>query len=283
MQPPDDDRSGFVLITVVWLAGLLALVAASFAGSVRHQTEAAASALAIARAEAVILGALRYVSFRLQTTLAAGRRDEAWNGIAMRCTLPSGEALVVTLQDQAGLVDLNRAELPLLHALTAGVGLEREQAARLAEMIVDYRDRDEITAAGHPESQIHSGSGGAGALKNGPFETIYELDRLPGMQPAILDRLLPWITVHSPQGEIDPSAAPEALITALSRAAPMLLSDNQFIADSPRTRIAIETAPPSRPRQALRAIVLLDEPAPRILLVETVRRSAVPAAGGAIC
>jgi general secretion pathway protein K len=281
--PPENDRSGFVLVTVVWLAGLLALVAATFTGSVRHQTEAAASALAVARAEAVMAGALNYVSYRLQTAVSTSRQVEPWNGVAMRCVLPSGEAVVVRLQDQTGLVDLNLAELPLLQALLAGVGLEGEQAARLAEAIVDYRDGDEITAAGHPESEIHTGMGRGGALKNRAFETIYELDRVPGMPQAVLDVLLPWVTVHSPQGTIDRAAAPQALVIALSRAAPSLVTDDRYIAASPRTRVSIETAPPSRPGQALRAIVSLDGVVPRILLVEPVRRSAPASAQGTLC
>jgi general secretion pathway protein K len=52
-------------------------------------------------------------------------------------------------------------------------------------------------------------------LKHAPFQTITELDQVPGVSPLILRRVSPLVTVHSRSPGVDPKAAPPALFALL--------------------------------------------------------------------
>ena len=82
--------------------------------------------------------------------------------------------------------------------------------------IVDFRDADDDPSPGGAESAAYQAAGLGHGPKNGPFETITELDQVLGMTVTLLNRLRAVVTVHARQPGIDPAHAPRELLVGAS-------------------------------------------------------------------
>jgi general secretion pathway protein K len=169
-------RRGFALLSVLWCVGLLAAVAAVLLRAVHADLAQARTDLALARAQAAADG-----EARLAILKALADPLLPWDGRAR-----GG----VIYQDEGGLVDLNSASPALLTAMLKKIGLPPEKAAA-------------ILAARGPDSAPT------------PFYSVLDLSRVPGIEPGLVRRLKPWLTVHSGQSGLDPKTAPAALAADL--------------------------------------------------------------------
>jgi hypothetical protein len=102
-----------------------------------------------------------------------------------RQTLPfSGEAVSVAVEDEAGKLDLNAVPEPMLRTLFAVVGLENPTAL-------------------------------AGAVAGRHYTSIEELRLVPGLTPAALQRLRPFVTVSTGDWAINPLNAQREVLATL--------------------------------------------------------------------
>jgi general secretion pathway protein K len=211
--PSDESkREGFVLVAVIWLAGLIAAVVTGFAITTRVDILSSANIARGAEAEAVADGMARLTAFRLAAEPAALARTTP-DGMAVICRWSDSETAGVAIQDQSGLIDLNAAPPFLLQRLIAGLGVPDSEAESLASAIADYRDADSEAAAGGFEPATYPGVDFG--PKNAPFEAVEELDQIPGMGEQLYRKLLPLVTVHSAQPGFDPAVVPGAVKRAL--------------------------------------------------------------------
>jgi general secretion pathway protein K len=211
-------RDGFVLIAVIWFAGLIAVVAAGFAVTTRVNVLTGANIVHNAEAAAAADGMARLIAFRLAAepaALAGLSRD----GAVTLCRWDDRTTVGIAIQDQGGLIDLNAAPETLLERLIAGLGAPGEAAA-LAAAIADFRDVDGDATAGVFEPDTYNGM--EFGPKNAPFQAVEELDQLPGVSESLYRRLLPLTTVNSAQPGFDPAVAPAALKQALGLSAASL-------------------------------------------------------------
>ena len=204
-------NEGFVLVSVIWIAGLLAIVASTFAVAVSLHVKGEANLAGSMEAELAADGLVRLIAFRLASPLVApaGQRIQA-DGEPIRCSLDSGSA-IVAVQDQGGLLDLNRASLQALTVLIGKASRSGNDPVVLAEAIADFRDSDDIrfgvTKGGPEESLLTDGPG----MKNAPFQSIDEIEQVIPAQMADLGALKRLFTVYSHADGIDPSVAPSDL------------------------------------------------------------------------
>ena len=210
-------ESGFVLLVVLAMLGLLALVAASFAQVARSHMKLASVAGESAKAEAladagVHLAILDLISAR--ASQGANRRF-ALDATPLSCGLRDGGVLTVAVQDEAGKVDLNIASPPLLRALVLGVGVSGGEGA--VDAILDYRDQDDDRRAAGAERADYIAAGRPYGPRNGPFQAVEELAAVLGLTQADADRLRPFVTIYSGLAAIDMNIAPQALVDVLAR------------------------------------------------------------------
>lgn len=205
-------RRGFVLVSVIWLSATLAAFAIAVSVSVRSHALFVRNAMSGSLAQGVADGLVQITALRLAdggSVLAGQPADGRWQA----CRWPGIAQAWLSVQNQAGLVDLNTASPALLVALLAGLGLARPEAAALAAAMQDYRDADHVAQRGGAEPAPYPGR--AHGPKNAPFEAVEELDQLPGVSAALLERLRPLTTVATQQAGIDVRLAPAALLAAL--------------------------------------------------------------------
>jgi general secretion pathway protein K len=196
-------QKGYALVFVLWVCALIAMVAAGLVTKVRTNAIVAANIDKSAKAEAVADGVLRLVALRL----SEGRQFQK-NGAVDSCDY-DGVLVEFVVQDQAGLIDLNTAPGFLLTELFARLGENTTAAALLTDAIFDFRDADQIAQDGGAEPQLYSNQ--KYGPKNAPFETVEELDQIPGINEELYRRMIELVTVNSFEAGIDPDMAPAEL------------------------------------------------------------------------
>src|SRR5438067_665675 len=99
-------NEGFVLVSVIWIAGLIAIVASTFAVAVGLHVKGEANLAGSMKAEFAADGLARLIAYRLASPPVA----EAGPGMPadsepVRCRLDGDGSAIVAVQDQGGLLD----------------------------------------------------------------------------------------------------------------------------------------------------------------------------------
>jgi general secretion pathway protein K len=211
---------GIALISVLWIAGLLAVMAAAFVSTsrtearlARNQLEnAKAQALADAGVQRAVLGLLELDAERVW------RADGRIYGFAL------GEGEVrVSIRDEDGKIDLNEGPLELLAGLFIALDLEPDAAQALAERIVDFRDPDHDVLPLGAEDAAYLDAGLADGAADRPFVDEAELVRVLGMSKELYRRIRPHVTVHAAADGVDPTRATRAVLEALPGITPAVV------------------------------------------------------------
>jgi general secretion pathway protein K len=208
---------GFTFLLVVWALAILSMLALVFGSAVATHLKTSRNAVDNARAEAfadagIALASMDLVAWRAQPTRAPRfPRD----GRPARCSLGGDDWLAVAIEDEAGKVDLNAAGDRLLAAALMAAGVAEDEAARLAERLIDYRDSDEARHPDGAEAADYRDAGRAGP-KNEPLDTIEEVEQVLGVPAGLADALRPYATVYSGQSTVDARAARRRLLSGLS-------------------------------------------------------------------
>jgi general secretion pathway protein K len=131
----------------------------------------------------------------------------------------------VSVQDEGGKIDLNDAPPALLSGLFQTLGLSDETAEPIVAAIMARRNAVAAqggggSAAGPPAAAIPdqtaaSPDQAAASPDQKAFLTIDELRLLPGVTPALYDRLRPYVTVFSARAEVNPLTAPAAVLDSV--------------------------------------------------------------------
>jgi general secretion pathway protein K len=229
---------GLALISVLWITGLLAVMAASFASSTRTEARLAHNQEENAKAEALADAGVHRAAFGLLNLdlETAWRADRTVYGFAL------GEGEVqVQIEDEDGKIDLNGAPLELLAGLFLALGLPEPQAQAMADRIGDFRDPDDQPEPLGAEDPAYLDSGLARGAADRPFGAESELLHVLGMTRELYEQLRPNVTVHSGADGIDPTRAPPPVLQALPGMTPDLLEALLAAAAAPDPLLALES------------------------------------------
>jgi general secretion pathway protein K len=203
---------GIALISVLWITGLLAMMAASFASSTRTEARLAHNHEEAAKAEALADAGVHRAVFGLLDL----DPETAWRAGEGVYALSLGEGDVqVRIEDEDGKIDLNSAPLPLLTGLFVALGLPAGDAQLIADRIGDFRDEDSEPEPLGAEDDAYSGAGLPQGAADRPFATESELLRVLGMTQSLYEQVRPYVTVYSGAEGIDPTRAPRPVLEAL--------------------------------------------------------------------
>jgi general secretion pathway protein K len=206
------EEHGFALILVLWIAALLAVIAASLVSGGRAETRLARNLVENAKAEALADGGVQ----RAVLGLLAVDPDQGWRGRSAPHRLAFGDGeVLVSIADEDGKVDLNAAPLELLIGLLRQLGLDADAAEAMAERIIDFRDPDHDPQGQGVEDPQHGAAGRPTGARDRPFAAESELLGVLGMTPELYRRLRPFITVFSGAEGVDPIHAARPVLAAI--------------------------------------------------------------------
>jgi general secretion pathway protein K len=179
----------------------------------RTDARAARNAALIARADALAAAAVSralYETFKPPGMADAWRRDEA-----PRQWTFDGAVVSVRLSDESAKIDINTANDELLRSLFRLAGLGQEDAAKLVDAVLDWRDPDSFRRPNGAEEPEYAQAGLKGRPANYAFQSTEELQLVLGMRPEVYQRIASMITVHSRQPGVNPHLASRSVLLAL--------------------------------------------------------------------
>lgn len=210
-------NGGFALIIVLWAGVLLCIIGASFALGMGGETRLAADLVVRAKAEAIADAGIRRGILALLAD-PSGPRQESDRRLY---ELPFGDgSMRIRMTSEEGKIDLNGAPDALIQGLLQALYLigelsSQEQAARIADAILDWRDPDQWVRTHGAEDRTYAANGIGLGARDGPFLSVAELNLVLGVDAAIFARLAPWVTVHSRASQVDPVTAPRIVLLAI--------------------------------------------------------------------
>ncbi|MGR6035601.1 MAG: type II secretion system minor pseudopilin [Candidatus Nitrosoglobus sp.] len=232
---------GIALVVVLWAITLLAVIAASFAYTVRIESTLAANLVGRAKARALAEAGIAYAVFDLLRPLQL--RQLTPDGTSY--PWESGAGIVtISVRDASGLIDLNTASRDLLGGLLAAAGVAEEKRNPLLDAIEDWRDPDDVPLLQGAEDKNYIAAGLPYGAKDGPFEDVTELQQVLGVSLELYRRIEKSLTVFSGQTGIDPAMASREILLAVPGIDPRLI---EAYVQERRERQAMGATPPLPP------------------------------------
>lgn len=206
-------EKGIALILVIWVVTLLLVIAGSFLYAMRTDARAARNASLIARCDALARAA---VSRSLIELFKPQGSPEVWkrDGEVRRWAFEGAE-IAVRVADESAKIDINTANNELLKGLFRHGGLSEEEAAKLLDAVLDWRDPDSLTRPAGAEEAEYARAGFKGRPANYPFQSTEELQLVLGMRSETYRRIAPMITVYSRQSGVNPHLAERPVLLAI--------------------------------------------------------------------
>jgi general secretion pathway protein K len=210
---------GFVIIAVLWILVALSALATIFSVYLSNSAQALAITDTGLRTEALVSASLELTTYQL---LLAGEKARPAQG-SFRFRLDNADVLV-TFTSEAARVDLNFAPKEMLANLLEVLGADQRIAGEAAERIVGWRTPPKASST-NAEEALYGASGLTYSPRQSPFAHVNELSLVLGVPPALVDRVLPFVTVFSGAPNVDVLIAPPEVIAALPGMTPAVLND----------------------------------------------------------
>jgi general secretion pathway protein K len=203
----EKDR-GIAIVAALWASAILAVIVVSVLQLVRADAK-----LGRGREDVAELGAIADGAVNITVLALLGPAAPQWPVNGTPVTIPfAGHDVQVSVQDEAGKIDLNTTGEPLLRQLLIGAGLDAEAARRLAEDIISWRQFKESDRTGGANSAVYAGEHGP---RNALFQSVEELQLVTGMTQDLYRRIAPTLTVYSQTPWIDPALSSAGVLTVL--------------------------------------------------------------------
>lgn len=207
---------GFALILTIWAIGLIALLALPYITSARLRLQAGGNIAAAAKAELLAEAAVNLALLTLVGNSGDATKDMRFDGAPTFCRLREDAIAAVSIESEAGKLDINAASPALIAKTLAGLGAARDEAATLAAAILSYRSA-RANALSIEDGEYHAAGRPFGPRK-ALFLSALEIDQVIGVSPELAARLQPFLTVHGFLPEPDLATSPPALFAARTNA-----------------------------------------------------------------
>lgn len=205
-------QSAVALVIVLWFIVLLTIIAGSFALTMRRESGMVRNSRDEAVSGALADGGLYFSMMMLEQQ----NKDNRWRSDGTVYEIPFGGGQVrIQIYDEVGKFDLNKADATVLKSVFSRTGSDDEQAESLADAILDWRDKDDLTHLKGAEKEDYEDAGRSYGPRNKPFQTLEELALVLGVNYQIYRGVRPLVTVYSSQSGIDPLTASKEALLAL--------------------------------------------------------------------
>ena len=207
-------EEGFAIVLVMWSLILLGLVSANLLRQARTTHYIFSTDLARLQAQAVADGAINLVIQNLLNPLASA--PLSLNG-EFTNILVVNKDVSVKVEDEAGKIDINTANFPLLSALVRDAGASSSEADFIAKNVILWRLSQNAASRGDSD-KAYVDAGRLYGPRHGPFRAVPELRLVLGMTDPIQAAVAPLVTIWSDHAGIDRDAASDTVLGVLATA-----------------------------------------------------------------
>lgn len=282
---PDDrgtlrDGRGFIVIAVLWMLAALAALALIYLSYVTNTAVTVAVNTDRLQADALVNAGLELAAYRLTAQNEATRPTSG----TFNARVGAGR-VTVTFRSEAARIDLNMAPKPVLTGLMTTLGVSATDAPTYADRILAWRSSTE-PGQDNPEDSYYRTLGASYLPRHAPFPHSDELWLVRGIPPAVVERVLPFVTVFSNMRTVNVLDAAPQVVAALPGMTPQTLQQvlrdradpnvdprsliglagntNATIEGSKAYRLTVAVEAPSRRQSSTEIVILLlesgDEP-----------------------
>jgi general secretion pathway protein K len=197
------NHAGFALLAVIWGLGLITLLGMAVIVGARYRTKVTSSVASVAAAAAAAESA---INLGITATLITTPHQNV--KFPLRCRMPGGERVLVTVEEETGKVDLNTATPAVLARLFTALTRDQSIGTRVAERIMAFRDpgRDQAN-----DTAVRPANNKSDEARKARFLTILQLDQIDGIPPHLFRTALRFVTVRSGRPEPDGDVASPVL------------------------------------------------------------------------
>jgi len=254
----DQNARGFIVVAVLWILAALSALVLIYLSYVTNTAVVVAASTDRVQSEALATAGVELAAYQLTAV-----RQEARPSSGTFNARIGAARVAVTFRSEAARIDLNAAPKALLAGLIMGLGGAPANAADYADRIMAWRAPTEA-GEDDPETSSYRTAGIAYAPRHAPFPHAEELWLVRGIPPAVVERMLPFVTAFSNMGSINIADAAPQVVAALPGMTPerlqALLSQRGDPRLDPRSLVAMaggETATLAASR-AYRMTVVID-------------------------
>lgn len=228
---PDENSRGMILLVVLWSIALMTVIVVALSAFAQKSISLASVETDRLRSELALEAGLAVAGGMIIVQRPEGRAY--LNGTPTTVDIGDGKLIEIRVSDAAGLIDFNRADPALLAALTELLDLGSEEKAALQNAIKTLRKpeaeaeagnkRQPTTPANQEEATAKATQPDETAEKKQPPPVLLSMAQLLGFEGVtqkILDKLLPFITLYSSDGKVNPMAAPQLVIQSIPELSP---------------------------------------------------------------
>ncbi len=183
-------EQGVILIALLWILVALSVIALSFSRESFVEVAAARNAQSLEQSYFTARAGIAATIYRLvqsrffpsvQRVEFQDRMDPLDLGIV---TGQVGDGFYrVDIQDESGKINLNMVSEEQIRALAEAAGIDKKDAAIIADSIMDWRDPDRAHRLNGAEDDYYETLNPPYKAKNGRIETIEELLLVRGISP----------------------------------------------------------------------------------------------------
>jgi general secretion pathway protein K len=210
---------GFVIVPVLWilltLAGLAGVLAAYLSNS--------AAALSLnddrLRIAALATAGLELTAYKV--SLQEKKLRPASGNFEFRLDRSRAR---VSFSSESSRIDLNFASNEMLANLFKQFGADLRDATQYADRIVGWRTPPKNESL-ESETALYRAAGAQYAPRGEPFANVQELWLVLGLPPAMVERMMQFVTVFSGQNEVDVLDAAPEVVAALPGMTPAALEN----------------------------------------------------------
>jgi general secretion pathway protein K len=214
-----NDRRGFIVIAVLWMLAALAALVLIYVSYVTNTAAAVAVNTDRIQVEALVSAGVELTAYRL-----TGQSEQARPTSGTFDGRIGAGRVRVTFRSEAARIDLNVAPKAMLVGLMAALGVSERDAATYADRILGWRSPVE-PGQENPEDTYYRALGVAYLPRHAPFPHSDELWLVRGIPPAVIERVLPFVTVFSNMRAVNVLDAAPQVLAALPGMTPETLRD----------------------------------------------------------
>lgn len=213
MALTSDSEKGVALVSVLIVISILSIIATSllFTESVSYRLSQ--NSISRDKADALTEAGVS----RAILALLDQRPDRRWQADGDSYDFEfSGTRMKIRIEDEFGKIDINTANDELLKGVFRAAGLNAQAADTMLQRLLDWRDQDDLHRLNGAEASAYRAAGHSYKPRNGPLQTVDEIQMIMGMTPKLFARIEPALTVYSGRTDIDQRTAPREALRALS-------------------------------------------------------------------
>ncbi len=196
MIRPFKNHAGVTLLLVLWVLVLLTVIAAEFCRAMRTEVNIVRNDKETTQAYYAAVGGFNLAVSKIVDTIArptplaavtdSGEETIDWRINSDMPPISIGDGIAqVRIDNEAGRVNINLADQPLLRMMLAGFDLNEDEKSIIVSSILDWRDADDLHRLNGAENEYYQSLPEPYLCKNGDFDAIEELLLVRGVTPEL--------------------------------------------------------------------------------------------------